>query len=167
MTLDKLSARRAPRLATALLAAVCFARAADDAANAASPATASAQSPSDEIARLKAQLSAQQKQLDTLERMIAQQQQLLEKAVPGRPVLGSVASLAPVVPAPSPAPLAIPGPTPQKTATAAGNPCEAAEDTNAVPAYLRLGSTCVIPVGFMDLTGVWRNVNAGSGIGTN
>lgn len=187
MLLNKLSARRTPRLAAALFAAVSLASAADDAAPSASPAagsgTAQASSQSDEIARLKAQLAAQQKQLETLQRMMEQQQQLLEKAVntpatqasasqaAPRPNLGSVASLTPVVPAPSPAPVALPAasaPAPQKTTTPGGNPCEANQDSgNAVPPYLRLGSTCVVPVGFMDLTGVWRNVNAASGIGSN
>jgi hypothetical protein len=142
---------------------------------------AGAQTQSEEITRLKEQLAAQQKQLETLQRMMQQQQQLLERAVNApanpapagqatpRPSLGSVASLTPVVSAPSPAAIpAIPEPAPQKTATSSSNPCEANYDTtNAVPPYLRLGSTCIIPVGFMDFAGIWRNVNAASGIGTN
>jgi len=174
MQLIKLSARRMPYLAAALLAAVSLASAADDAASSASPAAGPAQSQNDEIARLKAQFATQQKQLETLERLMQQQQQLLEKAVnapatqPALPNLGSVASLTPVVPAPAPAPVAIPGPASQKSTTSGGNPCEANQESgNAVPPYIRLGSTCVIPVGFMDLTGFWRNVNAGSSLGTN
>jgi hypothetical protein len=187
MILNKLSARRTTRLAATLLVAVSLASAADDAASSASPAagsdTVQTSSQTDEIARLKAQLAAQQKQLETIERMMEQQQRLLEKAVntpaaqPGsvqvtpRPNLGSVASLTPVVPAPAAAPVAIPAvnrPAPQNTPAASGNPCEADQASgNAVPAYLRLGSTCIIPIGFMDLTGIWRNVNAASGIGTN
>src|SRR5581483_2827549 len=178
----KLSARRMPRIAGALLAATSLATAADDTASKPSPTaasdTAQTQSQNDEIGRLKAQLAAQQKQLETLQHMMEQQQQLLEKTISApaaqpavRPNLGSVASLTPVVPAPSPAPVAIPaipGPAPRKATTPGANPCEENEDdTNSVPAYLRLGSTCVIPVGFMDLTGVWRNVNAASGIGSN
>jgi len=102
--------------------------------------------------------------------MMQQQKQLLEKAVNApapRANSGGIASLTPVVPAPFAIP-AVPVPAPRKTTTENGNPCEANEESgNAVPPYLRLGSTCVIPVGFMDLTGVWRSTNAGSGIGTN
>src|SRR5581483_12023290 len=109
----KLSARRMPRIAGALLAATSLATAADDTASKPSPTaasdTAQTQSPNDEIGRLKAQLAAQQKQLETLQHMMEQQQQLLEKTISApaaqpavRPNLGSVASLTPVVPAPSP-----------------------------------------------------------------
>jgi hypothetical protein len=184
MILSKLSARRTPRLAAAQLAAVSLASAADDAASSTAPAPGvQTSSQAHEIARLKAQLAAQQKQLETLQRMMDQQQQLLEKAVNApaagepvlnqptpRPNLGSIASLTPVIPAPAAAPVAvrISGPAQQKTTTASGNPCEANQESgNAVPAYLRLGSVCVIPVGFMDMTGIWRNENAASGIGTN
>jgi len=99
-----------------------------------------------------------------------QEKQLLEKAVNApapRANSGGIASLTPVVPAPFAIP-AVPVPAPRKTTTESGNPCEANQESgNAVPPYLRLGNTCVIPVGFMDLTGVWRSTNAGSGIGTN
>ena len=40
-------------------------------------------------------------------------------------------------------------------------------DTNAVPPYLRFGSVCITPIGFMDATFVWRDKNAASGIGSN
>lgn len=54
----------------------------------------------------------------------------------------------------------------QKTASTANgaNPCES---DNVSPTYLRLGNTCVVPIGFMDLTGVWRDKNAASSIGSN
>ena len=55
----------------------------------------------------------------------------------------------------------------QTPAAASKNPCEAPPDTNAVPPYLRVGSTCVMPVGFMDLTSVFRDKNAGSSLGSN
>jgi hypothetical protein len=128
-----------------------------------------------EIEQLKAALAAQQKQIQALQQAMDQEQKMLERALQTRPNLGTVASLSPMVPSPAPvpAPLAIPAPTlpspkPQApSGGASGNPCEAPPDANAVPAYLRLGSVCVIPVGFMDLTSIWRDKNAGSGIGTN
>ena len=36
-----------------------------------------------------------------------------------------------------------------------------------MPPYLRFGSVCITPIGFMDATFVWRDKNAASGIGTN
>ena len=48
-----------------------------------------------------------------------------------------------------------------------GNPCEAPEPNGPVPAYLRLGSVCITPIGFMDLTPFWRDKNAGSSMGSN
>ena len=36
-----------------------------------------------------------------------------------------------------------------------------------MPPYLRFGSVCITPVGFMDATFVWRDKNAASGIGSN
>lgn len=48
----------------------------------------------------------------------------------------------------------------------AKNPCEAVPN-GAAPAFIHLGNTCIVPVGFMDLTAVWRDKNAGSSIGSN
>ena len=56
---------------------------------------------------------------------------------------------------------------PQKENTgSSANPCAATGD-NAVPPYLRLGNVCIVPIGFMDLTAVWRDKNTGSSIGSN
>ena len=48
----------------------------------------------------------------------------------------------------------------------AKNPCEADPD-KTIPTFLRLGSVCIVPVGFMDLTPFWRDKNAGSSMGSN
>ena len=146
------------------------------------PATATPaapQSQSDEIARLTAAIAAQQKQIEALQRGLEQQQQLLQRmAVAAHPEGNGdsalVASLAPIVPARSAAPVTLSAMSlPQQQASPARpktngneNPCEASEG-NAVPPYLRLGNTCIIPVGFMDLTAVWRDKAAGSSLGTN
>jgi hypothetical protein len=132
----------------------------------------------EEIARLQAALTAQQKQLETLQRSLEQQQKLLEKVIglavsPAAPTsLGSVASLTPVIPAriapiPSIALPAAQAPAAAASASAPKNPCDAPPDSNAVPPYLRIGSTCIMPVGFLDLTSVWRDKNAGSSLGSN
>jgi hypothetical protein len=132
-----------------------------------------------DIAALKAMIAAQQKQLDALKQALDSQQQLLDKAIaasaqPDRtvpPNRGQVASIVPVFPAALPATLgAIPAiPVPQASAPAAsagGNPCEAPAESK-VPTYFRIGDTCVQPVGFMDLTSVWRSKDVGSSIGTS
>jgi hypothetical protein len=44
---------------------------------------------------------------------------------------------------------------------------EASPNPEESPLQLKVGTAYITPVGFMDFTGVWRNRNAGSGIGTN
>jgi hypothetical protein len=129
----------------------------------------------DDIAILKAQIAAQQKQLEALQSALADQKKLLERvsanqAAPTPLVnpasLGQVTSLTPIIPQ-APASPVLPVVAAQKSGSGGGNPCEAGMDANAVPPYIRLGSVCVTPIGFMDLTAVWRDKNAGSGIGSN
>jgi hypothetical protein len=132
-------------------------------------------SDADDIAILKAQIAAQQKQLEALQTAIANQQKLLERATasqpaptqPARPAsLGQVASLSPIIPT-APVNPTLPATAAQAPKASSGNPCEAGNEGNALPPYLRLGNVCIQPVGFMDLTAVWRDKNAGSHIGTN
>jgi hypothetical protein len=85
------------------------------------------------------------------------------------PALGQVASTTAVIPRSTALP-ALPEPLPQASsapASSSSNPCDAPPDGNAVPTYLRLGSVCIQPIGFMDLTAVWRDKAAGSGIGSS
>jgi hypothetical protein len=134
----------------------------------------SAPSASD-IAQLKAQLAAQQQQIEQLRLALEAQQKLLNRtagagsvaeekqsgfSLPNTQKLGEVASASPILPpGPAPAPRAFSQP-----ATSAANPCES---ENASPTFLRLGNTCLIPIGFMDATAVFRDKNAGSSIGSN
>jgi hypothetical protein len=80
-----------------------------------------------------------------------------EPAAPVRmlPNIGEVASSTPMVPPPPP------GPAPHvlDPQVPPGEPSS--------PLQLKLGDVTIMPVGFMDLTGVWRNENAGSGIGSS
>ena len=132
-----------------------------------------------DIATLRAMIDAQQKQLDALKQALDNQQKILDHTVAADktaaqktapPSVGQVASIAPIFPAAAPATLAaipaIPVPQAAPAAAAGGNPCEAPTDTK-VPPYLRIGDTCVIPIGFMDMTSVWRSKDLGSSIGTN
>jgi hypothetical protein len=138
-----------------------------------------AQSTDNEVATLKAQLAEQQKQIDALRSAMEEQKKLIEKATSAAPArdgqdtfalprnkaLGDVASTTPIIP--SIAPLATPVLNAAQPAAAPTNPCEAVPD-GPTPAFIRLGSACLVPVGFMDLTAVWRDKNtAGSSIGSN
>jgi hypothetical protein len=141
-----------------------------------------AQSPeSSEVQALKAQLTEQQKQIDQLKLALEEQKKMIERsmkttasedkrefALPRDKALGEVASTTPYIP-PAPAPTALAMPVigaSQAPATPPSNPCEAVPDGPA-PAFIRLGSTCMVPIGFMDLTAVWRDKNAGSSMGSN
>jgi hypothetical protein len=186
-----MSARRAALVLASVVAGAGLLGAADDAtttaapANSANGASSAASSQNDEITRLKEALAAQQKQLQSLQQMLQQQQQMIEKAVTPataaavpaqRPNLGNVASLTPVFPAPTPepapvaSPIALPAiasPYPQGGTTgSAANPCEAPPEQQT-PAFIHLGSVCIVPIGFMDLTPFWRDKNAGSSMGSN
>jgi hypothetical protein len=146
------------------------------------PLTAQSQPDASDVAVLKAQLAEQQKQIDQLKFALEEQKKLIERsmqttanedkrefALPRNKALGEVASTTPYIPpAPAPAPLAAPviAAAAQAPATPPTNPCEAVPDGPA-PAFIRLGSTCLVPIGFMDLTTVWRDKNAGSSMGSN
>jgi len=137
----------------------------------------------EQIAQLRHAIAAQQKQLEMLRRTLEQQQKLLSEMAASpdfpvhdfrlndlRPNSGTVASLAPVLPSPAQAMAPLPASaaqTPAPASAASKNPCDAPPDSNAVPAYLRLGSVCIVPVGFMDLTAVFRDKNAASSLGSN
>lgn len=150
---------------------------------AADDSTASSQ----QVQELKQQLADQQKQIEELRMLLVGQQKKIESvsnpaptAVPvaapapeaaaPRKSVGEVASLTPILPAlpAAPRPVAVPLPPAPQAAKpdASANPCEASPE-GQTPAFIRLGSTCLIPVGFMDLTTVWRDKNAGSSMGSN
>jgi hypothetical protein len=184
MNPSKICGQRATLLLTTLLAGAGLLCAADDATTtAASPRVAAAgQSADDEIAHLKATLAEQQKQLQMLQQTLQNQQALLEKALGGNSAasagnfnaIGQVASTSPLIPkvvAPLPvaypSPVAYPAPLPQDASSNSANPCESSEAPGPIPAYLRLGGVCITPIGFMDLTPVFRDKNAGSSMGSN
>jgi hypothetical protein len=100
--------------------------------------------------------------------------------------IGQVASLIPVLPPASlpavppvlavPKAAATPHPAPAyqqplplgaSSSATTGNPCEAPESPGPVPAYLRFGNVCIVPLGFMDFTPFWRDKDAGSSMGSN
>jgi hypothetical protein len=141
--------------------------------------TAPSPANSPDLAALKALLAEQQKQIDQLKLALEDQKQLIERAVSTAPLqpgqdtvalprdkaLGEVASTTPIIP--SIAPATKPALNAGQAPASSTNPCDGPPDTNAVPPYLRLGSVCITPVGFLDATFVWRDKNAASGIGSN
>jgi hypothetical protein len=144
------------------------------------PSPANSQDPnSPNMEALKAQLAEQQKQIDQLKLALADQMKLIEKATKAAPLqpgqdtlalprekaLGDVASNTPIIP--SIAPAAKPALNAAQPASSSANPCDGPPDTNAVPPYLRFGSVCITPIGFVDATFVWRDKDAASGIGSN
>ena len=131
--------------------------------------------PPAEIAKLKAQLDEQQKMIEQLRVAIEEQKKMLEQAGIGAstqaaaprhttPAAGLVASTTPVLPpvpaTPAPAPRVDPALPPAAPQAQAAVPVTS-------PLQIRIGDVGITPVGFMDLTAVWRDKNAGSGIGSN
>jgi len=57
--------------------------------------------------------------------------------------------------------------TPASAAVSAGAGTPGQQKMEDAPLQLRIGSAYIIPIGFMDFTGVYRNHDLGSGIGTN
>ncbi len=141
------------------------------------------QSTDNDVATLKAQLAEQQKQIDALKSAMEEQKKLFEKAAravtpvarPGQDnfLLCREIRRSEMWPAPRPSFRRLrrqnkSGPQRGTTRqTASTNPCDGGPDTNSVPPYLRLGSVCITPVGFVDATFVWRDKNGASGIGSN
>jgi hypothetical protein len=141
---------------------------------AADPATPPASVPpattkSTDIAKLKAQLDAQQKEIEQLLAALAEQRKLLEQAGTGgqpasttapqhtTPAAGLMASTTPML-----APPAAASPTPNSSA-----PVPQALAEAPAPLQLKIGQTTIIPIGFMDLTADWKDKNAGGSLGSS
>jgi hypothetical protein len=118
-----------------------------------------------DVEKLRQQILEQQKQIDAMQKALADQLRLLdavsgqntEVAVqprPSRAPLGEVASTTPMIPA-GPVPMDQPASPKPKS------------DEKASPLQLSIGNTTILPVGFMDATAVWRDKAAGSSIGAN
>ncbi|MGA2740172.1 MAG: hypothetical protein ABSG65_22365 [Bryobacteraceae bacterium] len=114
-----------------------------------------------EIERLKAQLAAQQEQIDQLRRVLEDEKKVLDQASqPKPPSLGQVASTTPIVPAGDAEPVLHPG------MAAALAPPQLDTDP-ASPLQIHIGTATITPLGFMDFTTVFRSADEGSGIGSS
>ncbi len=133
--------------------------------------------PNPEIERLKAQLAAQQEQIDQLRRVLDEQKKVLDQASqpkeeprkasdrasqPKPPSLGQVASTTPVLPPGDAEPVLHPG-----VAAALTPSLQAPGEPPASPLQIHIGTATITPIGFMDMTAVFRSVDGGSGIGTS
>ncbi|MGH9611683.1 MAG: hypothetical protein ACRD4P_01235, partial [Bryobacteraceae bacterium] len=137
-----------------------------------SAAAAEPGSRSVEMSQMKAQLAAQQKEIEELRLMLEEQKALIEHkaspapnqdakaapngnfSLPGARNLGEVASTTAIVPGGASAPMSL-------------DPQKSAEDTHAAPLHFNIGNATFSPLGFVDLTQVIRSTNVGSGIGTS
>jgi hypothetical protein len=138
----------------------------------ASPASDTKTESKGEVQRLKDQLAKQQAQIEALRNALEDQKKLLESIAskeataatpsggksPDQLMASSVPMITPASAEPAPRRAETPLPAPAQNATAANA---------AGPLQIKLGETTIIPIGFMDATGVWRDKNAGSGIGSN
>jgi hypothetical protein len=125
-----------------------------------------------DIAKLKAQLDRQQEQIELLLTELAAQRKLLEQAGIGGETVATTA-----VQHATPADRLMASTTPVLVPPAAASPvpnfsspapqAAAARPAASAPLQLKIGDTTIMPVGFMDLTGYWKNTNAGGSIGSN
>jgi hypothetical protein len=133
----------------------------------------------DEVEQLKARLATQQKEIDLLQKALAEQQRTVDRlaarnaasaaantapapaAVPLPHVGGLVASTTGALPSTASASPATPSPSP------AYFPAQAVNSNPPSPLQVLIGNVSIMPVGFMDLTAVWRDKDAGSSIGSN
>jgi len=139
----------------------------------------------DEVKLLKEQVSSQQKQIDQLRSALEEQKRLLEQALqPAQRTLAAqpaatqpstagqqnaplIASTTPVIPRDVTKVESASGPLAAAPvgASVASPPQDQSQEMS--PLQLRVGSTYITPVGFMDFTGIYRSNTGGSGIGTN
>lgn len=159
--------KRAGLLATAALAVICTVRAADPPSG---PAGANTDT-SAEVQQLRELLVKQQQQIEALRQALATQQKALE-AIEAKPAPAPAAAPAQGPKSPdrlvaSGTPMLVPPSAASGPAPKLDTPLPQAAMPTANPLQLQLGSISIMPVGFMDATYVWRNENAGSGIGTN
>ena len=143
-------------------------------APAAAPA---ASSTTNDIAKLKALLEEQQKQIEQLRMALEVQKKMLEQVTAGSsvpmmaaepdhkkmPNYGEVASTTPVIP--SAAAAAAPAATPLPARAPYSPPPQAGDASS--PLQLKIGDTTITPVGFMDATLSWKDKNAGGSLGSN
>jgi hypothetical protein len=130
-------------------------------------------SDSAEISTLKAQLASQQEQIDQLRKELQAQKILILQSRQGaRNASGSTldAPSPPVPEAEQIASLSPAFPTSGATVPEASKEIHSALPDSEIkpsPLSIGIGSAQITPVGFLDLTAIYRSKNVGSGLGTN
>lgn len=180
-------------LSSCLAAALASACWATDPPSSDGPAAPGAVPTAADIARLKAQVEEQRKELDRLRAALDAQLKMLEKAgatadasaqaaspspspapaaAESKPYVGSLtASTTPMI-QPDPA-LSLRNPFPSTTPapripTSLESPASSPQAGGAPsPLSVLIGDSAITPIGFMDMTEVFRSADAGSGIGAN
>jgi hypothetical protein len=155
---------------------------ADASTSASQPAATETTSPQDDFAQLKALIEAQSEELQKLSLELKQQEaktQALEEEIGAH---GSATSVQAVTAQPAVSAAAALGPVVGISPTAAANsdplvPQGSQQDSqpqrpiNIVspenPLSIKIGSAELTPGGFVDLTGIFRSADVGSGLGTN
>lgn len=122
----------------------------------------SSQPDKDVVTALRQQLAAQQLQIEELRRALTSQQKLLEKVAVGTPAPASAS-------APAESGTLVASATPVPIGNAVSKPQAPIDQskTQSSPLSFKIGDADFTPLGFMDLTSVWRSTNVGSGIGTS
>jgi hypothetical protein len=143
-------------------AAVSSASAAPDKPVAISPAVTPIES---EMQELRSLVEEQRAELEA-QRAALKAQQLKMEALEGK--FGPAPSEPVATPVSAPATIAVAAPA-AVTAASLGAPAgkSAQKEEEVSPLQLKIGSAYITPVGFLDFTGVFRNHDEGSGIGTN
>ena len=125
-----------------------------------------------EIEELRDQLQEQSALIKQQQERVQALEERLKSSGAGRENLPSSPTATPASPASSSAPAAAISAAPASATVAAASPAPspAAPQGNPPaenPLQIRIGTAYITPVGFLDFTGVWRNHDGGSGIGTN
>jgi hypothetical protein len=147
--------------------------------------TSATEATTSDLDSLKTRIADQQAQIRKLQEAMEEQQKMLDRALQNMAAAQPVASVAPSVSTGDGTAIVaanttnVAGPVrlipavggrqkidlPGRDATSgSSSPCD---EGNPAPTFIHLGNVCIVPVGFMDLTGLWRDKNAGSSIGTN
>src|SRR5579883_844668 len=148
--------------------------------------TCFAEGEASDLEKLKAQLAEQQHQIESLKKSLVETERMIEnlsRAQEDTKAAVDSALAAASRPAPAPASAANPAPgvnriggdiasttpvlSPPPAAPARPNIYSPQDAVPSSPLQLQLGNITITPVGFMDMTAVWRNENAGSGIGSS
>jgi hypothetical protein len=111
-----------------------------------------AQQNDNDVDGLKRQIAAQQKQIDELRQSLDAEQKQLEQLTPSAPLVASTSTAA------------VSGALNQQMPLQQA-PISAKDLVS--PLSFRIGQAEFTPLGFMDLTSVWRSTDVGSGIGTS